>query len=368
MTNVPGYLARIPVVAPLARREMREYTRRNGRPADFTKGWWRPPVGPRTVLDSETAQIAGVLGLRPLVSITDHDSIEACLDLRSGVAPSSVPISLEWTVPYEHSFVHLGVHNLGVEWAVELFAAMSGYTRAPEGCLAELLERIERDPETLVVLNHPLWDLPGIGAANHMGLLRRFLSDHGDRVHAFELNGYRSWRENTSVMALAAARSRPVIAGGDRHGCEPNSLLNLTAAESFGAFVREVREHRQSVVVVMPQYRHSLVARKLRVAADAMRQSSTYPQGQQRWTDRVSYESQGVVQRLSERWPTGGPFWVRSAVGLFRFGTSAPLLPLLLALVWLAGAATPDRGGPSSFMEDDDSAPQASSSYGELTE
>src|SRR5882672_12362404 len=76
MSSVPGYLARIPVVAPLARREMLRYTRRNGRPADFTKGWWRPPVSPRAVWDSETKQIVEVLGLRPLISITDHDSID----------------------------------------------------------------------------------------------------------------------------------------------------------------------------------------------------------------------------------------------------------------------------------------------------
>jgi len=50
-------------------------------------------------------QIAN-LGLRPLVSLTDHDNIDA------GLALEDEPISVEWTVPYERSIVHLGIHNL----------------------------------------------------------------------------------------------------------------------------------------------------------------------------------------------------------------------------------------------------------------
>jgi hypothetical protein len=78
--DVSRYLERIPLVARLVRRELRAYLRRNGEPVDFKKAWWHPPVDPETVLESETSQIRQVLRLRPVVSITDHDNIDAGLE------------------------------------------------------------------------------------------------------------------------------------------------------------------------------------------------------------------------------------------------------------------------------------------------
>jgi hypothetical protein len=352
MANVSRYLERIPLVAPLVRRQLRVYLRRNGESVDFKKGWWHPPVDPQTVLASETSQIRQALGLRPVVSITDHDSIDAGLELQRQHSHALVPLSFEWTVPFHQGFFHLGVHNLRSESATRRFQALSAYTHAPDAArLAGLLEALNSDRETLVVLNHPLWDLAGIGSADHVALLRRFLVDHGDMIHGLELNGYRSSRENSGVRTLAEAYALPLISGGDRHGCAPNALLNVTTATSFGEFAREIRERRQSVILVMPQYRTSLVARKLTSAADTMREYPFYPPGQQRWTDRVSYERHGTVRSLSVAWPRGGPLWVRAAVRAFQLGASAPLLPLLRTTVWLAGAATPDRASPASLVE-----------------
>ena len=352
MTAVPRYLERIPLVAPLVRREMRAYAQRHGRSVDFTKGWWQPPVSPHTVLESETSQILLRLKLWPMVSITDHDNIDASLELQGQRPDPCVPISFEWTVPYAAGFFHLGIHNLQWASASVVVAALSAYTRRPDGeRLPDLLEMLNSDRETLVVLNHPLWDLAGIGPTEHVALLRRFLCDHSAKIHALELNGYRSWRENSGVRTLAEAAHVPLISGGDRHGGAPNSLLNLTTAASFGAFVREVREGRESVVLVMPEYRTDLVARKLAVAADAIRWYPSYPPGQQRWTDRVSYEQHGVVRSLSAHWPGGGPAWVRCVMRAFQVGASAPLLPLLRATVRLAGAASSDHASPVSLME-----------------
>ena len=100
MTVVPPYLERIPLVAPLARREIRAYQRRHGELIDFTKGWWQPPVRPEDVLASEVAQIRRVLRLNPIVSITDHDTIEACLVLQGAERRPCMPLSFEWTVPF----------------------------------------------------------------------------------------------------------------------------------------------------------------------------------------------------------------------------------------------------------------------------
>jgi hypothetical protein len=89
----------------------------------------------------------------------------------------------------------------------------------------------------------------------------------------------------------------------------------------------------------MADYRRSLVARKLAAAADATRRYPTRPAGQRCWTDRVSYEREGVIRPLSDHWRDGGPWWVRSAIRTFEISTRAPLLPLVSVLVWLAGAS-----------------------------
>jgi hypothetical protein len=352
MTVVPPYLERIPLVRSLVRRELRAYQQRNHEPVDFAKGWWRPPLEPVDVFSSETAQIAGRLRLRAIVSITDHDNIDAPLALHSTLPPQEVPLSVEWTVPFGRGFLHLGVHNLPRSCGERTFRALAACTREhDERRLPGLLRRLDEHPETLLVLNHPLWDLAGIGPADHAVLVRRFLAEHRDRIHAIEVNGYRSWEENAGAIELADTVSRPIVSGGDRHGCAPNALLNLTSAASFGDFVREVREDGRSVVLVMPEYKQSLVTRKLAVASDAMRAYPAYPRGQQRWLDRVSYERHGRVCRLSEHWPNGGPLWVRSVTRTFGILTSGPLKHAVRAAVWMAGASLSGRSDAGGRAE-----------------
>jgi hypothetical protein len=342
---VPPYLERIPLVWPMVRRELRAYEERNHEPVDFSKGWWHPPMDPAAVLASERSQIADRLGLHPMVSITDHDNIDAPLALRSSDAVrDDVPLSVEWTVPFERGFLHLGVHNLSPAHGEQTFHALSAYTRQRDlRGLTELLKLLSSDPETLVVLNHPMWDLAGIGAADHALLVRRFLREYRGQVHALEINGYRSWSENLGAIALAEAASLPIVSGGDRHGCAPNALLNLTTATSFGEFVREVREELRSVVLVMPEYREPLISRKLATVSDALREYPSSAPGHRRWLERVGYERDGEIQRLSEHWPGRPPWWVRGATCAFEIATSTPLLPVLRLLVWLAGASTSHR-------------------------
>ena len=261
-----------------------------------------------------------------------------------------MPISCEWTVPFHDGFFHLGVHNLPPSRARDVFARLSRHTRDPRsGELARLLESLNEDPDILIVLNHPLWDLAGVGSAHHVTLVRRFLTEHGDALHALELNGYRSWRENIGVQALRQECSLPLISGGDRHGRAPNALLNLTTASCFGAFAREIRERRASHILVMPEYRTSLVSRKLVAATDAMRQHPGYA-GRERWTDRIWYDERGLAQPLSAEWPNGGPLWVRAAMTAFLIAASRPLRPLMQVLIWCAGASRSHDPGPASHV------------------
>jgi hypothetical protein len=349
LTGVPSYLDRIPVVARLAQREVRSYLQRNGRPIDFSKGWWHPAVDPESVLSSERTQIRDVLRLAPLVSITDHDCVEACVELRRTHPAAVVPLSFEWTVPFDEGYFHLGVHNVGPASIATLLPALMAYTQAPEpGLLSTLLAALSKDRRVLLVFNHPLWDLAGVGRDRHAVLLRRLLADHGHSFHAMEVNGYRTREENLAVGPLACAYGLPLISGGDRHGRTANSLLNLTNARSFDEFAHEIREQKESVIVVMPEYRRALVPRKLRVLADTIRTCPSNPVGYRWWADRVSFEEDGAVRRLSEEWVDGGPAWVRLTVRAFQVATSAPMLPVAGALVSVARAASLGRRSSSA--------------------
>ena len=63
------------------------------------------------------------------------------------------------------------------------------YTSHPvRRLLGELLAALNESPETLLVLNHPLWDEARIGVVEHGQLLGRLLERHGERIHALELN------------------------------------------------------------------------------------------------------------------------------------------------------------------------------------
>ena len=334
MSDLPPYIARIPFVAAFFQRELDAYQQDKGHAIDFSKGWWHPPVTPRTVFESEVEQIERRFGLASMVSITDHDNINAGLDLQELYAKRRAPISFEWTVPHGAGFFHLGVHNLPPESAGVWFTRLMALTMGRDGAESrqELMAALNECRDTLLIFNHPMWDLAGVGEDEHTRLLARFMTEHGSALHALELNGYRSKWENEGTRRLAHETVHPVISGGDRHACAPNAIVNVTSAQSFSEFADEVR-HGVSHVVFMPEYQESLVVRKLASAYDILRDYPTYPAGRRRWTDRVSCDWQGAVRPLSYHWPDGGPLWVRSSVNAFRAITNPLFRPVLQAAI-----------------------------------
>ena len=106
LSFLPRYLHHVPGISQLV-----SYYERGPRRVDFARAWWTPPLTPASALQLERAQIAN-LGLRPMVSLTDHDDIEAGLALGVTADPAETPVSVEWTVPYQRTFFHLGVHNI----------------------------------------------------------------------------------------------------------------------------------------------------------------------------------------------------------------------------------------------------------------
>jgi len=326
LSDLPPYISRIPIVGPRFVREL-EGRRAEDDAIDLARGWWHPPVTPRELFESECRQIDRSFGLDSMVSITDHDEIAAGLDVRRLYAPGRSPISVEWTVPWAEGFFHLGIHDLPEPDARAWFARLAAFTeRRSTESLREILDDLY-DAGILIVFNHPQWDLACVGDRTHTQRMREFLDLYASRLHALEINGYRSRQENGGVRRLSAERGLPLISGGDRHALAPNAILNLTRAATFAEFTAEIRDG-VSHVVVMPEYRQHIAGRILDSAADVFGSYRAHPAGRQHWFHRVSCEWKGEVRPLSHRWPGGGPFWVRSAVGVFRVLTSPLLLPL----------------------------------------
>lgn len=123
---LPGIVERVPLVSVLLREKMARFQRENGIPLDFSRGYWCPPLGPRAVYESERQQAMTRFGLPIFVSITDHDSIDAGLVLAALDIRDRAPVSFEWTVPYEGTVFHLGLHNLPRDRARAIHRACAG--------------------------------------------------------------------------------------------------------------------------------------------------------------------------------------------------------------------------------------------------
>jgi hypothetical protein len=256
---------------------------RDGTRIDLKRAWWTPPAGPHEAWLIERNQIEGRFGLRALVSLTDHDDIEAPLKLRVLGECRHVPISVEWTVAYGTTSFHLGVHNIAARMARTIFADMQRLATPA------MLDALASDPGTLIVFNHPVWDEQGIGQTEHVKLATQFLRAHSEFIHAIELNGLRPWKENRRAWRMAQEMGKPIVAGGDRHALEPNTLLDLTNAGCFSGFVEQVRNGRSDVLVTS-QYREPLALRVLQSVQETLQDYETHACGWRRWRDRVFYE------------------------------------------------------------------------------
>ena len=297
-----------PVIRPLLSRLEQRSERFHGIRLNYAASYWTPPMTPKLAFDLEIRQIE-TLDLAPMVSITDHDNINAPMLLRTVPSARRIPVSVEWSAPYGEQSFHLGVHNLPSARAAEWMKTLSDFTANPSDArLTEILKALDEEPNVLVVFNHPLWDLYLIGQEKHEFLVNEFLQINGNYLHALELNGLRNWDENRAVRRLAEKWNMLLISGGDRHGVEPNANINLTNATSFSEFVQEIRRQKKSDMLFMPQYAEPWKHRILQSTVDAIRHYPEFPQGSRTWDERVYHpDSNGVIRPLSELWPNGAP-------------------------------------------------------------
>src|ERR1700737_3462412 len=129
--RLPGYISQIPIASYIIEREVGRLHLYGGRVIDFRRMYWTPPLSPREALDLEQQQVEQLLGLRALVSLSDHDNIEAGLHLRMLERTSHVPVSVEWSVPYEQTVFHFGVHNLPIGRAHVWMEELARFTAHP---------------------------------------------------------------------------------------------------------------------------------------------------------------------------------------------------------------------------------------------
>ena len=313
----------LPLIPAVLRVAGWQHRRATGRGLALDRVLWTPPLSAREAYRLEARQIAA-LSLQPIVSLTDHDSIESGLAMRETCAAPAAPVSFEWTVPFGPTFFHVGVHNLPAAQARAIAADLAEYTAHPSPpSLPGLLEMLDARHDVLLILNHPLWDEADISATEHRRALSQLLSGHSQWIHAIELNGLRSWEENMEAMELARTWQLPAVSGGDRHGLEPNANLNLTHAVTFAEFAAEIRAG-VSNVLFMPQYRETLGMRWFETVKDIVR---FHPGTERpRWIDRFFYECEdGMTRPISELWPDEGPAILRSVFAMLRLSESQSL-------------------------------------------
>ena len=318
MSFIGHATANTPWLSGAIRKQAEKYRALKGREVDLSRAWWTPPLSALHAWQVERSQIERSLGIRGYVSITDHDNIDAGLQLRLLEDSRDCPISVEWTVPWRQTFFHIGLHNLPSDAASSVMRDLAGLTADPvAGRIGEMLDRLHSMPEVLIVFNHPLWDEGHIGADLHKESVDSFLARFRPFIHALELNGLRPWKENRDVALLAAAEWFPVISGGDRHGREPNACINLTNAATFAEFVEEVRHDGWSDVLFMPQYREPFKLRILQNLCDILEDDPGHSLGWTRWSDRVFYlTDEGVDKSLNELWGKKFPSVVNQFVSL----------------------------------------------------
>jgi hypothetical protein len=329
---VPHYAEKLPIISHFWKKEQAKYIEREGKPINFETAYWSPPLSEKEVFRLEREQIES-LGINPIVSITDHDNIEANMRICEHTPNEVAPISLEWTVPFQYGFFHLGVHNLPHDTALEISKNLLDYTFSKEEAdnkrLHELFAMLNGFPEVLVILNHPLWDIEMVGKERHEVLLKNFLYDHGKWIHALEINGFRAWSENKAVIEIAESIGIPICTGGDRHGCKPNTVLNLTNASSFAEFVNEVRVDKHTDVALMPEYTAPLHSRQLQSFSEILKNYEEFPPERVKWFDRIFFDGDGKGLRpLSQYgWRLGGPKWLRMAIWTLGFLGNPKLRP-----------------------------------------
>jgi hypothetical protein len=146
-------------------------------------------------------------------------------------------------------------------------------------------------------------------------------------------------------MEMAKGLGLPVVAGSDRHGCQPGAALNLTRADTFSEYVSEVRNDGVSDVVVMPHFLEPLKLRHVEDFWDIIRDHSEYSDGRKYWNERVFYVCDDGVHRPISSFPAfsrrDDQRLVKILLGIMRFLKTHPRLRPALRQALSVGESVP---------------------------
>jgi hypothetical protein len=320
---------------------------------DFKRAYWTPPLNPKAAYELEKGQIENTLGSASLVSLTDHDSIEAPSLLRAVPETANIPVSLEWSVPFGGTIFHLGVHNLPPGRAQEIVQYLVAYKQNPsDDRLVELLAMLDEIPDALVVFNHPMWNQSEVGEKRESAVLDRFLKSSAQFLHAIEFNATRRPWENRAAHQIAKRWLLPLVSGGDRHGCEASGALNITRAQSFPEFVNEIRKEKCSHILVMSQYNAPHSLRIARTLLDVIRDYPEFPEGSRRWDQRVFHpdpnSDSGELRPVSELWGVPPAFIEHIFSGIRLLENDKVQRAWQLLFAGAAPAAVPSESSPEA--------------------
>ncbi len=297
---------------------------------ELARIWWTSPVSASQALHLERRQIETQLEMAPIVSLTDHDNLDAPLHLQLAARNEHVPVSVEWSTLFGDTYFHIGVHNLPPKSAAEIFGRMKQCkTDVRIELLDGLMDELAEMPGVLIVFNHPMWDQPGRGAKAHAQSVSEFIKRYRGRIHALEINGMRTCKENQKVVKLAEEVDLPLISGGDRHGLEPNATLNVTNASTFAEFADEIIRDGHSRVVIMPQYREPHFLRVIQTIGEILGEHPDHALGFTQWSERVfRIQADGTVCNFSQLFDhRGEPPMLRHLVRIMKIVTSQRLRP-----------------------------------------
>ena len=261
LADLPRYLERMPVVSQFLHWERKRYLARTGRTLDFARAYWRGPLSAQAAYDLERRQIESMC-LHAMVSLTDHDNLDAGMLLQTGRPAGEIPVAgVDGAVRAELIF-RMASSNIAPAQAETFMELFANYTREPHSCpLGQILEMLDADSGVAHGSESSTVGHEGIRLEKVLDFVQRFLRRYGSRIHALEINGLRTWQENMAAVSLARESGHPVVSGGDRHGLEPNAMINLTSAATFKEFAEEIRIEQVSNMAIQPQYREPLALR-----------------------------------------------------------------------------------------------------------
>lgn len=191
---------------------------------------FRPMLTPEHVY--ETAKAAGM----DFVTITDHDTIDGCMELldrRGALRDFIVGEEVSVTFPDDGMIVHVNVYDHNEEQHREI--------QNLAGNAWELIPYL-RSIDKLFVLNHPTWN------QQHRPVSAKRCDEFLELFDVFEvINGTRTYRHNSPVWALIDGQNKVMTAGTDSHTDQMGATHTRTIGHTRTEVLANIRAGKTAV-------------------------------------------------------------------------------------------------------------------------